>query len=153
MEAANRNGKRPRLWAGWRHSRPLRRKKKPAQSLDAWVPISRDLMKTARQVTYESFSVFSFFVSWFFPALVVVARRRPFALWGNDHSVWRLGRAFILLLGKRTRRYQTAYSPCHYFSFQVEHRISCPPHAHLTRMGGRVRDAPASIEQERCQKG
>lgn len=110
-------------------SAPLRRKKKPAPSLDAWVPISRDLIEELLGSQRAAFSVFSLFVVLFFVALVVVARRRLFALWGNHHGIWVFWRTLILLLGKRTRRNQTANRPRHYFSFYVEHRISIPPHA------------------------
>jgi hypothetical protein len=52
----------------------------------------------------ESVSVFSLFVVWLFVALVVVARWRPLAFWGDHHGIRRFRWAVILLLGKRACR-------------------------------------------------
>ena len=112
-------------------------KKKPTPSFDAWVSVGRGLSENCLATFSAAFLVFALFVAFVFVALVVVVarRRRPLAFWGHNYSVWSLDWAVILLLGKRACRQEAADCHRHCFSFQVEHRISCPPHAFLSAHG------------------
>ena len=100
--------------------------------------VGRGLSENCPATSRAAFLVFALFVALVFVALVVVVARRrgrPLAFWGHNYGVWSLDWAVILLLGKRACRQEAADCHRHCFSFQVEHRISCPPHAFLSAHG------------------